>query len=357
MEQIYNKISTEIDRITSQNNLQYVMSKDMSRLTRDLERTKQKLKKLVEVSMKRRVSVETKETIMQAMREYKTSSNKLIATEKVNIRSLSKTAQKELVQRVQEKIVNELKTQIDIIFQNLRAKVSTLKLLQSEAELQMTQFKSAVRGRSIGDVVETQIGPIRTGLNKAQIQQSIADNLSGVWNQLGRRYGNAGFIIYNSTLTDAPSYFTPSADVRGKRNYPLVSYIRQKIETVNTEAKRETITQMSARNRIYTVKFNQNGTKDSCRLWENKVVFISQPAKEEFLSRYPEFKAARKWATVDDVKNDASHMMGWNCRHFFTPYPIQYMDSVGMKDEVSGNKMPKVPKKINEYQFQKRAGL
>ena len=46
-------------------------------------------------------------------------------------------------------------------------------------------------------------------------------------------------------------------------------------------------------------------------------------------------------------------MLKWQCRHRIDPYPIQFFPEDELDSEVKENKMPRIPKKINERQVEK----
>lgn len=355
------RLTAIIQRAERVNDLDFVINSNLPELNKIIERYRKDLKK------------ETSKIFVQS-----NFINLLIATEVESfIRQLSKYIDpKEIVKRTGEKralieaiksqYTSELNAQIDYLAGNLKGKMGTAKLLQDDIEKRTRQITTAIR--ELGDdmaavptifdqqqrdrlLLLSQRGIPRTGIPTDLIKTQLAET----WQQLDKRYGKAGYILYRGSVDDPidPAIATVE-QTAARKNYPLDSYLYQKEKTIQTEVQTRTAEAMAAVNGIYTVKFNFTGTQDSCVFWEGKVVFLSDLAKAQFIQRYPQYEAkVRSWATVDQIRQDNTHMLKWQCRHRIDPYPIQFFPEDELDSEVKENKMPRIPKKINERQIEK----
>lgn len=168
--------------------------------------------------------------------------------------------------------------------------------------------------------------------------------LSDAWASLNKRYG----------MTD--TMFYRKAD-GGRFAYPMRSYLDMKTVTVSQEAYRITTEMESAENGIYTVKISSHGSRDSCIYHEGEVCFINDAARMIFLEKFPQYKQAARWKTLEEIKNDKTHMFKPNCRHITMPYPIDLMSEGRFKSEVENNVLQKIPAKINEAAIAKKSGV
>lgn len=168
--------------------------------------------------------------------------------------------------------------------------------------------------------------------------------LKDTWASLQKRYG----------LTDT-MFYRKSDGTRFQ--YPMRSYLDMKTVTISQEAHRITTEMESAANGIHTVKISSHGSRDSCIYHEGEICFINDAAKAVFLRENPQYKIATTWRTLDEIKNDKTHMFKPNCRHITLPYPIDLMSEKTAQKEVENNVLQKIPKKINEKAIAKKLGV
>ena len=359
------KLQEILRRADSLNNLLYIIETELPELNMDIQRIEKELLKAIQSDSFIGESLTVAAIALAISEESTRFVQRLNDIEpSLKAKGLSFAESKKLARQVRERLIADLSTQIGILTKNQRAKIATIKLLQAEYELQIDQLISARKIRDdiqllAGQVRDEQLNRLVTLALDGKVTPGVknaatVDNLQDIWNQLGKRYGNAGYILYRGSTDDPIDPEAALNIVDKRRNYPLASYIEQKIFTIEREVQTQVSTYLAAKNGIYTLRFNENGTQDSCVFWENKVVFASALAKEQFIAEFPQYRNAVTWPTVEDVKNDNTHMLGWRCRHTLLPYPIQSFDEVAQKRAVVDNKMPKVPKKISEAKVRKQ---
>lgn len=359
------KLQEILRRADSLNNLLYIIETELPELNMDIQKIEKELLKAIQSDSFIGESLTVAAIALAISEESSLFLKRLKDIEPtLKAKGLSFVESKKLAKQVRARLIADLTTQIGILTKNQRAKIATIKLLQSEYELQIDQLISARKIRSDIELLSNQVGneqlnrlvslavdgKVSPGLKNA----STVENLQDIWGQLGKRYGNAGYILYRGSTDDPVDPEAALNIIDKRRNYPLASYIEQKVSTIEREVQTQVSTYLAAKNGIYTLKFNENGTQDSCVFWENKVVFASALAKEQFIAEFPQYANAPTWPTVEDVKNDKTHMLGWNCRHNLMPYPIQSFDEVAQKRAIIDNTMPKVPKKISEAKVRKQ---
>jgi len=135
----------------------------------------------------------------------------------------------------------------------------------------------------------------------------MQQNLNNIWDDLSKNFGTNETIQYRNGV-----------------NYPLNTYIQGKNVTISQEVSTMTTVIESARHKIYTGKLSNHNAKDSCRLHESEIVFMSEQAKKEYKKEFPKDKNAN-WKTLQEIKNDKTHFFKFQCRHTVTAYPLQYM--------------------------------
>jgi len=350
-----------IARAEKVNDLDYVIRAKLPELNRIIERYRKDLK-----SETNKIFV--KSDVVNALigleiQSYIKELSKYIDPAEIVKRTGEKRA---LIEAIKSQYTSELANQIDYLAGNLKSKIGTTKLLQDDIERRTRQYVTAVRELDDGlDAIPTIFNReqrerllllSQTGITRAGIPTDlIKSQLAQTWQQLDKRYGKAGYILYRGSVDDPidPSLAT-AQQTAARKNYPLESYLYQKEKTIQQEVQTRTAEAMSTANGIYTVKFNNTGTQDSCIFWQDKIVFLSDLAKAQFMARFPEQAARVKgWATVDQIRQDNTHMLKWQCRHRIEPYPIQFFDQNDLNQEIQNNRMPKVPKKINEREIEK----
>lgn len=170
-------------------------------------------------------------------------------------------------------------------------------------------------------------------------KQYNAVQLGKYWKRMLNEYGTRGSIMY-----------------RNGANYPLTSYIDQRLQTSAAETDRLTAVVTSSALGLTLGKINQTGTTDSCIYWENKYVFMSDEAKAQTIAKYPKMTSLKDIPTVQDVRADKTHMFKWNCKHRILPTAITVLDEGEFAEEFERTSavQPKVPKKIKEADIYKQ---
>lgn len=164
-------------------------------------------------------------------------------------------------------------------------------------------------------------------------------DLETLWKTMQRQYGRHDTVAYRMRADD------PTGPTK---NFPLRTYVDQKMTTIESEAQRVTAQLANARGGVYTSIIPRNGTKDSCIYHEGKIVFNSEAARTLFIEENPKLaKWARQLATVDQIRADGTHMFKFNCKHTLRPYPIQsFDDDLKEKELKESARGPKVPDRV-----------
>jgi len=193
----------------------------------------------------------------------------------------------------------------------------------------------------------------KTLANAARIPLVAADNVSRVlrgvtidgvtydgtkterlWDMMTERYGRSDTVRYSR---NGAGY-----------NFPMRAYVDMRTQTTAGEVSRMVNAVEAAANDIYTGRISKHGAIDSCRYWEGKIVFYSDIAKQTFLTKYPQYEAAKDWPTLQEVEKDKTHIFLPNCKHRVLPYPIDLMTEKRAMSEIEANTMPDIPDKIKE---------
>lgn len=355
------RLTEIIQRAERVNDLDYVIRASLPQLNKIIETYRKELKKETNKIFVKSDIINL--LIAVEIDAYIKQLSRYISPKEIVKRTGEKRA---LVEAIKAQYTSQLNNQIDYLAGNLKGKMGTVKLLQDDIERRTRQYVTAIRELDEGiEAIPTifnkeqrerllllsQRGISRAGIPDDLLKAQLAES----WQQLDKRYGKAGYVLYRGSVDDAidPELST-AAQIQARKNYPLESYLYQKEKTIQQEVQTRTAEAMSAANGIYTVKFNTTGTQDSCKFWENKIVFLSELAKAQFMTRFPEQASRVKgWATVDQIRQDNTHMLKWQCRHRIEPYPIQFFDQKDLNQEIKDNPMPKIPKKINELAISK----
>lgn len=169
-------------------------------------------------------------------------------------------------------------------------------------------------------------------LERTYPEVKIADDkdLKRYWRVLTKKYGDTATVIYSNG-----------------RRYPLTTYLDMRART-NSELVHSTVAEaIAVSSEIYFGKISKHNTDDSCIFWEDKIIFYNEALKNAFMRKYPKLRQLVKdYATLDDVRNDRTHMFSFNCRHTIMPYPLHLFDYEDMVNELRQNKMPTIPKNI-----------
>lgn len=232
------------------------------------------------------------------------------------------------VERLQQAVVDQYTAQVDTVTSHigstLNQRGAQYRALAQAAEIPVARA-AAVEGYTIRAV---SIGG----------KQYNAVQLGEYWSRMLDEYGTRQSIQY-----------------RNGANYPLTTYVDQRITTSAAETDRLTSVVASTALGLTLGKINQTGTTDSCVFWENKYVFMSDEAKAQTIAQYPNMPQLANIPTVQDVKSDKTHMFKWNCRHRILPTSITVLDPSEFADEFekTAARQPAIPKKLNEAQIYK----
>lgn len=227
------------------------------------------------------------------------------------------------LERLQQAVIDQYATQIDTVTghigSTLNSRGAQYRALAQAAEIPLARA-AAVEGYTIRAV---SIGG----------KQYNAVQLGEYWGRMLDEYGTRGSIQY-----------------RNGTNYPLTTYIDQRIRTSAAETARLTAVVSSTALGITLGKISQTGTADSCKFWEGKYVFMSEEAKAQTIAARPNVKSLRSIPTVQQIKADKTHMFKWNCRHEILPQAITVLDDAEFAEEFeqSAAVQPEIPKKIDE---------
>jgi len=237
------------------------------------------------------------------------------------------------LEALQNSVIEQYSSQIDVvtnqITNTMQQRAAQFRAMAQAAEIPIAR-QAAIEGYTIRAV---SIGG----------KQYNAVQLGEYWGRMLDEYGTRGSIMY-----------------RNGANYPLTSYIEQRLQTSAAETDRLTAVVTSSALGLTMGKINQTGTTDSCVFWENKYVFMSDEAKAQTIAQYPKMAGSlRGIPTVQEVKADKTHMFKWNCKHRILPTAITVLDESDFADEFERTAaiQPKLPKKIDEAAiYQKLTG-
>ncbi len=157
--------------------------------------------------------------------------------------------------------------------------------------------------------------------------------LGEFWDRMLDEYGTRGSIMY-----------------RNGANYPLTTYLDQRLQTSAAETDRLTSVVSASSLGLTMGQISRTGTTDSCIYWEGKYVFMSEEAKAQTLAKFPKMSVLQSIPTVQDVKNDNTHMFRWNCKHRILPTAITVLDPTDFAKEFDRTAavQPAVPRRVNE---------
>ena len=231
------------------------------------------------------------------------------------------------VQAFVEAAYQQYATQVGVVATNMNATIFS----------KATQFKTVAQAAEIplarqADIAEYSIRQVEIGGKKY-----TWNTLNDIWARMNQEYGVRDTIQYRNGV-----------------NFPLRTYVDARTTTSGAETQRLTTTIQSAANGVLFLRISSNGSSDSCSFWEGKLVFPSEAAREEARKRWPKVSFAHI-KTVQEVKDDSTHMFKFNCKHILRPETIQFSDDFA--DEIKEERPPRIPDKINEREiYQKITG-
>lgn len=283
--------------------------------------------------------------IRNKIRQYQTEINGFLKTETVNEQVVRADVQKSLAQ-FEKNLRGYLESG------DLFRRRPTLEALQNSVLEQYAAQVDTVTGH-IGNTLFQRGSQFRALAQVAEIPAARAAAVEGYTLRAvsvgGKQYNAVQLGKYWGRMLD--EYGTRgSIQYRNGTNYPLTTYVQQRIQTSEAETDRLTSVVSSSAVGLTLGKINQTGTADSCIFWENKYVFMSDEAKAQTLAKYPKVKSLQNIPTVQDVKNDKTHMFKWNCNHRILPTSITVLPEDDFQDafDADAARQPKVPKKIDE---------
>ncbi len=164
--------------------------------------------------------------------------------------------------------------------------------------------------------------------------------LQSVWKQMNDSYGQRDTIQFRNGV-----------------NFPLRSYVDARAITSSTEAHRLTTIFEASSNGVYFGTVNKTGSTDSCLLHENEIFFLNEGAKAEALAKWPNVEALLNMKTWQEIKDDATHMGKFGCKHILRASSVQFFSEQRMVDTLKEKTGLPVPEKINERAiFEKATG-
>lgn len=150
---------------------------------------------------------------------------------------------------------------------------------------------------------------------KKEVKAMASKDVTGARFRIGNKAVNksAAFELWESKTKE----FGTSETVRlSGRNVKIKTFFRQRATTTATAINNQVTVNEGLANGVMVGKFSVNGTKDSCKVHQGNFVFLSTQSRNTFLKLYgKKIPSAKKWPTVNEVKNDATHMLGPNCKH------------------------------------------
>ena len=284
------------------------------------------------------------------IRAYQTELNGFLKTETVN-----ESVVRDDVQKSIKKFEQNLKSFLQS--EGMKNRLPKLDRLQQSVVDQYAAQVDTVTAH-IGSTLSQRGAQYRALAQAAEIPLARAEAIEGYTIRAvsvgGKQYNAVQLGQYWSKMLD--EYGTrQSIQYRNGANYPLTTYVDQRITTSAAETDRLTSVVASTALGLTLGKINQTGTTDSCVFWENKYVFMSDEAKAQTIAQYPNMTSLQNIPTVLDIKNDKTHMFKWNCKHRILPTSITVLSEGEFADEFekSAARQPTIPKKLNEAQIYK----
>lgn len=191
-----------------------------------------------------------------------------------------------------------------------------------------TQFKTLAQAAEIPIARQADIAKYTISRTEIAGKTYNWQSLDSLWGQMNDSYGQRDTIQYRNGV-----------------NYPLRTYVDGRTTTSSSETQRLTTTIQASANGVLFLRASSNGSSDSCAFWEKKLMFPTEAAREEAQKRWPKISFAGI-PTVQEVKDDKTHMFGFHCQHILRPETIQYSDDFAA--EFGEESAPKIPEKIDE---------
>lgn len=225
------------------------------------------------------------------------------------------------VQSFVEAAYTQYATQVGLVSSNMNSTIFS----------KATQFKTLAQAAEIPLARQADIANYTIRQVEIAGKQYSWNSLNDLWDRMNSEYGQRDTIQYRNGV-----------------NYPLRTYVDARTTTSSSETQRLTTTLQASANGVLFLRISRNGSSDSCAFWEGKLVFPSEAAREEAKKRWPKvnFSGIK---TVQEVKDDSTHMFKFNCKHILRAETIQYSDDFAA--EFSEERPPRIPNKINEAEI------
>lgn len=283
--------------------------------------------------------------IRAKIRQYQTELNGFLKTETVKENVIRDDVKKSLDQF--EKNLTQYLAAGDV-----KNRMPKLERLQQSVASQYSAQIDTITGH-IGSTLGQRSARFQALAQAAEIPLARAANIEGYTLQAisvgGKQYNGVQLSEYWDRMLK--EYGTrQSIQYRNGANYPLTTYIDQRIQTSMSETDRLTSVVASSALGLTLGQINQDGTTDSCIYWEKKYVFMSEESKAQTIAQYPNVPSLSNIPTVQQVKDDRTHMFKWNCKHRILPTSITVLSEGDFKEEFDSKAatQPKLPKIIAE---------
>ncbi len=225
----------------------------------------------------------------------------------------------------------------------LKTKFDLFSALANAARQPLEAFETVQSGANI-----TALRDVLPGLTDKQISTFLTRDTITVkgkkfskqlvereWNRMVKTYGRSDTVQF-----------------RNGTNFPLRSYVDMKTNDMSREVQNMTVIQDSSANGVLTLKVSSHGASDSCRVHEGETVFINEAAKTAYRQQFPKDKFAARMRTVEDLKQNATHILKFNCKHRLLMNAIQFFAD---KDRQKVLKDNPHEKPVTETEFKKSA--
>ena len=170
--------------------------------------------------------------------------------------------------------------------------------------------------------------------------------LENLWDRMNAAYGQRDTIQYRNGV-----------------NYPLTTYIDQRVITSESETHRLASIIEGSANGIYFGTTNKTGTTDSCIYHEGEIFFLTDAARDEALQQWPNEESLQSMRTWQEIVNDNTHMGKFGCKHIVRPMALQFTSEKRMTETLNDpeqkakTKADAIPAKINEQKvFEETTG-
>ena len=237
-------------------------------------------------------------------------------------KAISRVVDKDLVSttavkgQIKRKFSTQFSNIVNEIFGRQRSKIEQFKI-----------FANAQRSR-----VAAEISSIR---NKFTAKGKVFDleTINRNWKSFEKRFGKLDTVRF-----------------RNGTKFPLNRFLEGRAATTAQETQNLTTEIQAARLGISVFRVSSHGATDSCLLHEGEMVFATEEAKRKFRKAFPNHKVGN-WRTVEQLRNDQTHIFKFNCKHRLLPVAIDFMDPGDQNKEIKRQNIQTIPRKINERKF------